>query len=307
MNSNDKSIREILEFYFTYKKFFLFILFLTLIFSILFSISKQNIYKSEAVLAPSMPQDKITSSLSNYSNLASITGINIPQENTNLSQEALKRMQSYEFFSKHFLPDIKLENLMAAKKWDPLTNTVSYDESIYDELEKQWVRKVKFPRKSMPSDQEAYKVYKKIFNVSVDRRTSFVSLSMEHISSTHAQKWLEIIINNVNYSMRQNDINRAEKSILFLSEYAKSTNLQSLKDSISSVLESEMRTLMLASTNEDYVYKLIQPPYAQEEKFKPERLKIILISMFIGFIIAVFIIPIFHFLKKNEYEESSSI
>ena len=90
--------------------------------------------------------------------------------------------------------------------------------------------------------------------------------------------------------MRTNDANQAKKSIQYLNKTASSTNVQSIKDAISSLLESQMQTLMLTSSNEMYVFKIIDAPIIPEKKFKPSRAIICilgtLISVFIGLFIA---------------------
>ena len=57
---------------------------------------------------------------------------------------------------------INLEDLVAVKSWNSITNKIDYDESVFDEASKKWIRKVKYPKKSTPSNQEAFKRYKSI-------------------------------------------------------------------------------------------------------------------------------------------------
>ena len=64
--------------------------------------------------------------------------------------------------------------------------------------------------------------------------------------------------------MRSIDIDNAKNSIDYLNEYYKSTNVQSLRQSISNLQESQMQKLMLASSNSDYIFKILDAPYIPE-------------------------------------------
>ena len=70
--------------------------------------------------------------------------------------------------------------------------------------------------------------------------------------------------------MRDEDKRVAQNSINYLSESSKTTNFQSVRDAMSNLLENQLQTLMLASSNDDYVYKIIDSPLA-EQKIEPSR------------------------------------
>lgn len=262
---------------------------LSLILSIIFALSIPNIYTSSAILAPTSQDDSLSSKLGSYSSVVSLAGVTLPDETASKSQEALERIKSFEFFSKHFLPNIKLENIVATKKWVPKTNTVIYDESIFNHETNKWVRKVSFPKNEIPSDQEAFIYYMEALRLSVDKKTSFVYLSIDHISPYIAKDWLEIIISEINESMRKKDVQQAENSIAYLNEIAGSTNIQSLKDAISNLLEGQMQILMLAASNNAYVLEIIDSPIVPEEKSYPKRILIIILGTFMGIFLTFFV------------------
>ena len=252
------------------------------ILSILFALLTPSTYTSSALLAPTNLDDSLSSKLGSYSSLASMTGINLYDENISKSDEALERIRSFEFFSKYFLPNIKLEDLLAVNYWDAQKNKLVYLKDEFDETNNRWVRKVSYPKKKVPSEQEAFKAYEEIIQLSSNKQTSFISLSIEHKSPIIAKEWLDIIIYNINESMRLKDITVAQSYIDFLNESQRSTNVQSLKEVASKLLESQMQTLMLASSNEDYVFQVIDPPIVTEEESGPDRLIIVIFGTMIG-------------------------
>jgi len=263
--------------------------------ALIYSLSLPNIYTSKTTLAPQGSSDNITSTLGQLSSIAAFGGISLPADSATISQEAIKRITSYSFFSEYFLPNIKLENIMAVESWDPKNDLIIYDTNDFNAEKGIWIRNVKFPKTVIPSNQEAFRIYQDIVKISEDKDTSFVSLSVDHVSPKIAKKWAEIIINEINSSMQNRDRKRAESSIEFLNDYSKSNNLQALQDAISNLLEIEMQTLMLTSANESYVYKVIDYPIVPEIKSKPDRPLIIIAGMLFGFLISLTLVLFRHY------------
>lgn len=305
INTNDYfedevNLKELLNILINRKKIIFVITSIFSLFSLIFALFLPNTYTSTALLAPSNPQNSLSSQLSGLSSLAGIAGVNIPGEMPNASTEAIERIKSFEFFSNFFISDIKLENLLAAKKWIPSQNKIVYKKNDFDEKQQEWIRDVKFPKSVIPSNQEAYNYFiKNVLEISEDKNTSFVSVSISHYSPYIAEKWLKIIIKNINESMREEDKQNAQNSILFLQDAANETNLQSLNDAISSLLESQMQTLMLASSNEDYIYKIIDSPIIPEEKSGPNKPLIFILGSILGLILSIFFTLIYHHNKSK--------
>lgn len=261
---------------------------LFLILSIIFSLSITNTYTSTSLLAPANNDDSLSSQLSNFSSIGAFAGLTLPSNKASKSIEAIERIQSYNFFSKNFLPKIKLENIMAVSRWNSKENKLVYDDSLFDSNNNKWVRNVKYPKSIIPSSQEAYKVYLEAVAIIEDKKTSFVKISVDHKSPYISKKWLEIIIYEVNESMRNFDYVAAKENISYLNEISETTNIKTIKEVISKLLENEMQILMLTSSTDDYVFKSIDSPIAPEEKSKPNRFLIIFVGAILGFIISIF-------------------
>ena len=268
------------------------------IIAIIYALSLPNIYSSKAHLVPQVENSSASSGLGAYSGLAGIAGISLGGDTENLSIEAMARIKSFDFFSKHFLPNIKLEDLLAVDSWDRNNNKVLYKEKIFDEVSKKWVRKVSPPKSSIPSDQEAYRKYKKIISVVEDKKTKYVTLSIKHQSPYVAQNWANIIVNNVNESMRKETKDIADQSILFLNQKYQETSVNDLKIAIAELIDSQMQKLMFASVRKDYIYKTIDSPLVSELKSSPNRALICIIGTLIGFFLAIILVLGIHY-KKN--------
>ena len=275
------------------------------IISIIYSLSLPNIYKSEALLMPNEVQSSMSAMPGQYSNMASLAGISLPSETSTKSQEAIARIRSFEFFSNEFLPNIALEDLLAVKDWDISSNKLIYNDRLFDNTNKKWVRKVEFPQDKIPSAQEAYPAYLKILNLSQDNKTSFISVSLKHISPHVAKQWVDIIIEKIDTGMRNQDKAQAERSIEYLNSIALTTNYEEIKKSLNSLQEEQMKRLMIIESNENYVFSVLDSPIAAELKSEPRRSLIVIVSSMLGFVLSVILILIAHYRKSLSWVRSN--
>lgn len=291
-NYNDEI--DLLELFLIVWKKRLFVVTLTSIFaiaSVFYALSLPDVYTSKSLLAPANKEETISSRLGGISGFAGLAGVNLSQSNASTSQEAIERVKSFEFFSNYFLPNIKLENLLAVKEWTPESETIIYNDGLFDVKKNNWNTK--------PSDQTAYRQYINIFGINVDDETGFVTFTVDHQSPEIAKKWLDIIIYNINESMREIDKTDAQNAINFLNETSSSTSIQSIREVIGRILETKMQTLMLASTNKAYVFKVLDSPIVPEIKSGPFRSIICIIGTLIGGVISVLITFFQHYRKLN--------
>ena len=257
---------------------------ITLIFtlvSILYALMLPNIYKSEAIMMPVETNSGMSAMLGQYSGMASLAGISLDSKTTPKSKEAIARIQSLEFFSNHILPFIALEDLLAVEKWDPISNTVIYDKAIFNSGLNEWVQKT---NPSKPTSQKAYETYKEIISITENKSTSFISLSVVHKSPFIAQKWVELVINQIDKSMRERDKQDAIKAIEYLNSIVSTVNYEELKNALSSLQEEQMKQLMMVEANENYIFKVLDSPVAPERKFEPRRSVIVVLGTFLGII-----------------------
>ncbi len=268
--------------------------------SVIYSLTLSNIYSSRALLSPSNQSETMASLMGSYSTLAGIAGINISGETGNKTQEAIARLRSIDFFENFFLPHVKLEDLMAVSKWERKDNLIKYDSELFNSKTKKWIRKVSYPKQTIPSSQEAFRVFNQIFSVTENKSTGFITLSIDHMSPYVAKDWIEIIVKNINESMREADKDEASKSIEFLNEQAKLTKLTEIEEAISQLLESQIQTLMLASVSEGYIFNVINSPIASEYKSSPNRPLICILGTMLGFIIGVLSALFIHFYPRKQ-------
>ena len=135
--------------------------------------------------------------------------------------------------------------------------------------------------------------------MSVKKNKIFITISIKTNSPFIAQKWNKNIIENINMSMREDEKRRTSKSIEFLNEQSNKVNYSEIKKAISSLLQEQIKSLMLIEANDEYIFKVVNSPTAPELKAEPKRSLIVILAALGGFILGLLYILIVNYLKIN--------
>lgn len=270
--------------------------------SIIYSLSLPNIYHSSAVLISSQFDDSLSNATKDYDSLASFAGIDISsQVYVTNADKAAKKISTLSFFKNNILPNIHLPDLMAVDSWDHENNILIFDDKIYNESNKTWVRDFSYPRKQIPSYQESYeKFHENHFSMLKDDDAGFITLTIKHQSPYVAKEWTELIANQINIFYRAEDRAKAKKSIAYLNTQMTQTNFSEVKELIARLLQKETQKLSLVEANDDYVFEFIDPPAVMEEKAEPNRLIIVFFGALFGIIIGSTVILVRFFNSDKE-------
>ena len=267
--------------------------------SIIYALMLPNIYQSKATLMAVEQGSGMSGMVGRMSGMASLAGISLDSKSSSKDQEAIARIKSFEFFSNNFLPNIKLENLMAVKKWNQASNTLTYDASDFNSESRQWLRKAKPPRSNIPTSQEAYEEFMEIMSVNKDKKTLLVTLSVEHKSPFIAQQWVEIMINQIDQVMRDQDRQTATKSIEYLNSLAPTVNYEEIKKALSALQQEQMKRLMMVEANDNYIFKVLDSPIVPEVKSRPKRSLIVIWGTILGMVLSALGILVFNYTRKS--------
>jgi uncharacterized protein involved in exopolysaccharide biosynthesis len=272
------------------------------IISVVLALSLPNIYQSEALLAPASSSSGGLGGLAQqYGGLASLAGISLPgggsDNKTALGLEVMKsRYFIAEFIEHHDL----LVPLMASSGWDQSTGDLIIDDEIYESTAKKWVRDISPPKRPVPSPQEAYQEFEKLLSISENKKSGFISLSIKHYSPVVAQQWVAWLIEDINNTLREQDVTEAERSIVYLKQQVEATLLADLQSMFFELIQQQTETIMLAKVRQEYAFKTIDPAVVPEEKSKPKRVLIYVLGTLLGVMLAVLWVLVMHYAKKRE-------
>ena len=71
------------------------------------------------------------------------------------------------------------------------------------------------------------------------------------------------------------------------------TSLAEIRNALSDLIKQQTQTLMLVEANENYIFKVIEPPYVPEMKSGPSRALICILGTLLGSILSIFLILVF--------------
>ena len=285
-HDDEINFRELFSTLWLNKKFILILTGIFAVLSVIYSLSLTNLYTSQALLVPTSLNSDSTSQ---YSSLASVAGVKLDDSSPDVtlaiafinSKKIIRQLIKHE----SFLPD-----LMAAKKWHIKSNSIIYDDDLYDKKNKKWVREFDFPFQQVPSEQEAFALFSEQINISEDKKNRLVTLSVDHISPSVAQQWAEWIIDEANTMVANLRIEEAESSINYLNEQIKLTPYAELRTMFFSLIQENTQNMMLAKVSKQYALTIIDPPLIPEEKSSPKRVLICILGALFGGMLSLVII-----------------
>ena len=301
-DKNDNSI-DILEITSTLlKNKFLIIgmTFLFSVFSVYYALSIPNTYTSSSQLSINDQDSKASSMLNQYSGLASIAGISMPQSSADSkAYRAIATINSNDFFKVLIDSDPTiLPSIMAAKSYDVETKKLLFDDESYDVDKSSWVRKPTKLYSSEPSYIEAHEYYLGLFDTEFEQVTRYINISVNHVSPIFAHHLLNLMIETANEIARSSDLEDAENSLDFLKEEDLKISIISINKSISGLIDQQLKTKMLAKISNDYLLRKLDSPFIPIRKSAPNRPVICIFGFILGFFGSCFFVILRFFLAS---------
>ena len=272
--------------------------------SVLYSLSLTNIYTAQTLITPTTSSNS-SGLLSQYADLASMAGVNLPSGgNENHLHIALKLVHSKKLLDRLIEYESFLPDLLAAKSWSMQTNTVNYDQTLYDKKNKKWVRKVSLPFKQIPSSQESLEEFLELVSISQDNKTQLVTLNVDHLSPVVAQQWSLWIVKEINAILANMEVSNSQASIDYLNRQIKVTPYSELRTMFYELIRESTKSMMLAAVNPEYVLTTIDPPVIPEIKSNPQRALICILGTLLGGMLSLLIILVrkYGFSKDDELD-----
>lgn len=277
--------------------------------SVYFALSQPNIYKASAILAPVSNEGGaggLSALAGQFGGLASMAGINLGGGKSDKTSLALEIVKSRSFIERFIVKHDLLVPIMAGENWDMATDTLILDNELYDQVNEKWIREVKLPQKPKPSSWEAYDEFLGLLTISQDETTTMITIQIEFFSPELAQQWLSWLIADVNEFMRDQDQKEAQNSIDYLTEQLKDIHVATMETVFYQLIEEQTKNMMLTKVKAEYVLKTIDPAQVPDEKFKPKRALIVVLSTILGGLLSVIIVLIRYFSNKESNNKEKS-
>ena len=251
--------------------------FIAAVLSIIISLLLPNYYKAEVLLVPVTSDDKsngLSSALGSLGGLASLAGISVGS-GTN-SEESLSVLTSKKFIGE-FIKDIGLMPILFADDWD--------------EEKKRWIED---DLENQPSFWDAYRklIDDRILTTSVDSNTGLVTVTVEWKDPVLAANWVNVLVVRLNNYLRAQAIDRSTRNLKYLNEELLKSSIGDFHKTLYQLIADEQKSAMLANTQKDFAFRVIDQAIVPDKKSKPKRALIVILSILLVGIISVFFILI---------------
>ena len=296
-------LKELFNVLWTAKKLIIQITAIFAIGSVVYSLSLNNHYKSESLLLARSSSEN--QGLSKYSNLAAMAGISLPSSGEDKAAQTIELIKSRKFV-KHLLTfENILPSILAATSYNNSTQELLFNQKLYESETKTWKNKPKNNRTMIPSYLEAHKKYIGMLSIAQNKKTGFISISIEHLSPVFAKDFLELIIRESNELLRKKDMEESKQGLEYLTSELSKTPFVEIKESINALIAVQLEKQMLAKINQDYILIDIEPPFIPEQKSKPTRTYICILGTMLGGMLSVLIVLIRHhfFVEEDQAVE----
>jgi len=142
-----------------------------------------------------------------------------------------------------------------------------------------------------PSLWDAYfLISKKLRTVDHDIRKGLITLTIDTNDPQLSMEIANQMVAAINNYIRQESIIETNETIDYLQVELSKTTIVDIKRSLNSLLEDQLKTVMVASTKEEFAFKVIDPAYAPDKKFAPYRALIMVVSTALSGILSLIII-----------------
>ncbi|WP_169902743.1 Wzz/FepE/Etk N-terminal domain-containing protein [Paraferrimonas sedimenticola] len=261
-----------------------------------------NVYRSEALLLPTESQQNsgLGALASQFGGLASMAGLGALGDGADKSEQALEILKSRQFFARVMDKEDMRPALLAEPRWQPHSDQLDFDDSLYDASSSEWVRDVSWPQQTIPTLQESHKEFLEVLRINKDLNSGFVRIGIDHVSPIVAQRWVQLLVSELNDYLKLRDIKEANKSIAFLNEQIEKTNVAEVRSVLFQMVEEHYKTLVLAEARDEYVFRVVDAPVVSERKVKPMRAVICIAGSLIGLFIGLIWMALFRMPSKEQ-------
>ena len=130
-----------------------------------------------------------------------------------------------------------------------------------------------FPPRTYSRD-DLFRVFDQhVRQMTVDNKTGFATVTIEWSDPELAAEWANSLVATANEKIRQQAITEADLTLKFLDAEMGTAQVFELRQAISSLMGSQMKSKMLATVRPDYAFTVIDPAVASPpDRFtKPNR------------------------------------
>ena len=293
--SDEIDLKELFSILWQGKWWIIGVTFLFAVVGVAYALSLPNMYKSEGVYAPAQKEGAGGGMPSQFGGLASLAGVSLGGGGSKDIDQALVLITSWPFLEAVIEKHGLASKVMGVEGWNRETGELVWDREVFN------------PDSNLlggrnpegPSSYEVYATFRGFLSVSFDEGVSMLKVSVEYYSPVVAREWVQILVAEINEAFRLRDKAEARKNIEYLQKKISETGIAEMQTVFYGMVESQMKTLMLAEVDEQYLIKQVVEPREPELRSSPRRAVIVCVSVFLGGFISSFFVLVIGFVRRG--------
>jgi uncharacterized protein involved in exopolysaccharide biosynthesis len=274
--------------------------------SMIWTLSKPNIYKSQAILVPQEQSKSV--SLGGLSALAGMAGVDLG------GSSGMTPDQAYQFYlddyvwMREFLIQTKLLDRINAVDADKNYHFALGINNVYQMMKSS-------PKKKLigttPEEQEkilfeTYQMFKTKLVISSDKKSSLITIACSDPDGKLARDIVTLFLERASTSLRESELSDMDKKIGFYTNELRLNDDVSLKTQLSSLMSALIQKRVLAQASDLYNVKLISKPSVAYvgDKEGPKRGLIVEVAFVTSLILGIFGIFFWEFIRTEKEDNS---
>lgn len=234
-------------------------------------------YEATVIVSP-VAEDtgsgRLSSLISQVGGLSSLADAAGLPSATNTQKSEIVAVLISEALTEKYIAANNLLPVLYHKQWDPEKQT--------------W--KEQDPKK-IPTLWKANAYFKKnVRFVTTDNKTGLVTIIVAWEDPKLAAKWANDLVKMTNEYLRTKTVTESERNIAYLNNEAAKTDAVGVKEAIYTILQNEIKKMMLARGSEEYALKILDPAVPPEKAASPQLVTWTIMGFFGGFFLSLFVV-----------------
>jgi len=147
----------------------------------------------------------------------------------------------------------------------------------------------------------AYRAFSGLMIVRQDRITKLVTLSVEWKDADLAAVWANALVARLNSYLRQRAIARSEANLRYLHQTLVKTTVSDMRLTLFELITREQKKAMLANTQEEYAFRVLDTAMPPDMKIRPRRASIVIsATLIVGILAMMFAVVREAFLRRRK-------
>lgn len=274
--------------------------------SVLWTLGKPNIYKSQAILVP-QEQSK-SASLGGLGALAGMAGVDLGGSNGMTPDQAYQLYMDDYVWMREFILQTKLTNRINASDADKNYHFALGIKGIY-QIMKPSPKEIStnmLPEEKEKILFETYQIIKTKLSIISDKKTSIITIAYSDPDGKLAQDIVNLFLERASASLRESELRDMNKKIGFYANELRLNDDLSLKTQLSTLMSALIQKRVLAQASDLYNVKLVVKPSVayMGDKEGPKRGLIVAVSFVTSLILGIFGIFLLEFIRTEKEENS---